>query len=67
MYTHTHTHTHTCIFCGYEVTGMILLRDLKGTMRLDRSKDMSVHVSASCMEVVALVRRVCFYVSSQNE
>jgi len=24
---------------------MILLRDLKGVMRLDRSKDMSMHVS----------------------
>jgi hypothetical protein len=44
---------------------MILLRDLKGAMRLDRSKDMSVHVStcikrinASCVETVALIRRV---------
>jgi hypothetical protein len=46
--------------------------------RLDHSKDMSVHVStctsydfntltsASSMEVVALVRRVCFFVSSQK-
>jgi hypothetical protein len=31
--------------CGCEVTGMILLSDLKGAMRLDRSKDMSMHVS----------------------
>jgi hypothetical protein len=31
--------------CAYDVPGMILLHDLKGTMRLDRSKDMSVHVS----------------------
>jgi hypothetical protein len=30
---------------GYEVPGMILLRDLKGAMRLDRSKDMSMRVS----------------------
>jgi len=30
--------------CDYEVPGMILLRDLKGAVRLDRSKDMSVHV-----------------------
>jgi hypothetical protein len=29
----------------YEVPGMTLLRDLKGAMRLDLSKDMSVHVS----------------------
>jgi hypothetical protein len=32
--------------CGYEVAGIILLRELEGAMRLDRSKDMSVHVSA---------------------
>jgi len=31
--------------CGYEVPGMILLRDLKGTVRFERSKDMSMHVS----------------------
>jgi hypothetical protein len=31
--------------CGYEVPGMVLLRDLKGAMRLDRSRDMSVYVS----------------------
>jgi hypothetical protein len=56
--------------------GKILLHDLKGAMRLDCSKDMSVHVcacfsfrqlrfqriSASCVEVVALIRPVCFYV-----
>jgi hypothetical protein len=30
---------------GYEVAGMILFRDLKGAMRLDRSKDMSKHLS----------------------
>jgi hypothetical protein len=30
---------------GYEVPGMNLLRDLRGAMRLDRSEDMSVHVS----------------------
>jgi len=48
-------------------------------MRFDRSKDMSAHVSrfnlhqlgfklinASCVEVVALIRRLCFYVSSQK-
>jgi len=36
-----------CLFtwCGYEVSGMILLRHLKGAVRLDRSKDKSVHVS----------------------
>jgi hypothetical protein len=31
--------------CSYEVPGMILLRDLEEVMRLDRSKDVSVHVS----------------------
>jgi hypothetical protein len=35
---------YTC--CGYEVPEMSLLRDLKGAMRLDCSKDMSIHVSA---------------------
>jgi hypothetical protein len=30
---------------AYEVPGMTLLRDLKGSMLLDRSKDISVHVS----------------------
>jgi hypothetical protein len=52
---------------------MILLHDLKGATCLDRSKDMSVHVS-TCTNysinvltpVVALIRRVCFYVSSQK-
>jgi hypothetical protein len=32
------------IWCGYEVPGMILLSFLKGAMRLNHSKDMSVHV-----------------------
>jgi len=57
---------------------MILSRDLQGAVLLLHSKDTSVHVStctsydlnafvnASCVEVVALVTRVCFYVSSQN-
>jgi hypothetical protein len=31
-------------WCGYEVPGMILLRYLRGAMRHDRSKDMSVHI-----------------------
>jgi hypothetical protein len=31
--------------CGYEVPGMILLRDLKVAVQLDHSKDMSMHVS----------------------
>jgi hypothetical protein len=58
--------------CGYEVSGMILLRNLKGAMRLDRSKDISTHqlrfqrIDSSCVEVVALIIRVCFYVSSQK-
>jgi len=30
--------------CDYEVPGMILLRDLKGAMLFNRSKDISVHV-----------------------
>jgi len=29
----------------YEVPGMILLQDLKGAMRLDGTKDVTVHVS----------------------
>jgi hypothetical protein len=29
---------------GYDVPGRILLHDFKGAMRLDRSKDISVHV-----------------------
>jgi len=33
------------IWYSYEVTGMILLRDLHGIMRLHRRRDMSVHVS----------------------
>jgi hypothetical protein len=33
-------------WCSCEVLGMILLRNFNGAMRLDRSKDMSVHVSA---------------------
>jgi hypothetical protein len=32
--------------CGYEVSGIISMRNLKGAMRLDRSKDMSVRVLA---------------------
>jgi hypothetical protein len=39
MYKYVH------ILCGYEVYGMILLRDLKKAMRLERSKHISVHVS----------------------
>jgi len=31
--------------CDYEVPGMVLLNDLKGAMRFDRSEDMSVYVS----------------------
>jgi hypothetical protein len=55
---------------GYEVTGMILLRDLMGAMRFYRSKDVSVHVfnlhqlrfqriKLSYVEAVALIRCVC--------
>jgi hypothetical protein len=62
-------------WCGYEVPGTILLRDSKGAMRLDRSKDTSVHVStctnydvkasnARCVEAEALMTRLCF--SSQK-
>jgi hypothetical protein len=35
----------TCTLCGCEVPGIILLRDLKGAVRLDRSKFMSLQVS----------------------
>jgi hypothetical protein len=41
----TSRHTQSCTWCGYEVPGMILLRDFKAAMPLDRIKDMSVHVS----------------------
>jgi len=34
-----------CHYVIHEVPEMILLRDLKGAMRLDLSEDMSVHVS----------------------
>jgi len=66
------------MWCGNEVPGMILLCDLKEAMRLDRTKDMSMHISnclhqlrfqrisTSCVEVVVLIRQVYFYVSSQN-
>jgi len=57
------------MWSGHEVPGMILLHDLKGTMRLSRSKVVSLNVStctsydfnafnASCVAVVALIRRV---------
>jgi hypothetical protein len=32
-------------WCSYEVPEMILLHYLKGAMRVDRNKDMSLHVS----------------------
>jgi len=32
-------------WCGYEVSGMILLCDLQGAIWLDHSDNMSVHVS----------------------
>jgi hypothetical protein len=35
----------TYTWFGYEVPGIILLRDLQGAMLLDHSKDMSMHVS----------------------
>jgi len=35
----------SCVQSDYEVPGMVLLCYLKGVVRLDRSKDMSVHVS----------------------
>jgi len=34
-----------CTWCGYEVLGMILLRDLEGAILIDRRKDLSVRVS----------------------
>jgi hypothetical protein len=53
---------------GYEVSGMILLHDLKGAMWLDHSKDIcacfnlrQLHfqcLNTSCVEVVALMRRM---------
>jgi len=44
MYICAHAHTRACAHV-YEVPGMILLRDLEGSVRLNCSKDMSVHVS----------------------
>jgi hypothetical protein len=37
--------THMYTYCGYGVSEMNLLRELKGPMRLDHSNDMSAHVS----------------------
>jgi hypothetical protein len=44
---YVYTYIYTCIhtWCGYEVPRMILLRDLEGAMRINRSKSMSLHVS----------------------
>jgi hypothetical protein len=61
-------------WCGYEVSGMILLRYLRGAMRLDRSKDISVRVS-TCISydlnaltpVVALIRRVSFSITQSHD
>jgi hypothetical protein len=50
----------------------MLLRDLNGAVRLDPSVCFNLHqlrfkcINAICVEVVALKRRVCFYVSSQK-
>jgi hypothetical protein len=60
--------------CGYEVLGISLLRDLKEATQFDPNKDMSVNVSTwidydlnalthSYIEVVALIKCLCFYVS----
>jgi len=59
---------------GCEVPVMMLLRDLKGAMWFDRTKDVSVcfnlhHlwyqcIYTSCVEVVVLIICVCFYVLS---
>jgi hypothetical protein len=57
---------------------MILLRDLKEAMQLDRSKDISMHVSTctgydfnafntSCVEVVALIESVSYTTRRKNE
>jgi hypothetical protein len=62
-----------CTWYGCEVPGTFPRppRVLKGTMRLYLSKDMSVRVSTCIgydfdvlVQVVALIRRVCSYVSS---
>jgi hypothetical protein len=44
---------------GYEVAGVILLRCLNGAMRLDRSKDMSVHVSTCTVTISTHYREIC--------
>jgi hypothetical protein len=43
------------VWCDYEVHGTVLLSDFMGAMRLDRSKDMSMHVSTcTCYDLNAL-------------
>jgi hypothetical protein len=46
--------------CGYDVPGIILLRDLKVAMRLNRAKGISVHVSTFTIYYLnVLVLDVC--------
>jgi len=53
----------TGTWCGYEVPGMILLCDL---IVVKTCLCVFQRISASCVAVVALIRRVCFYVPSQK-
>jgi Leu/Phe-tRNA-protein transferase len=44
---------------GYEVRGIILLRNLQGAIRLDRRKFMSVHVSTCTSYDINAVIQLC--------
>jgi len=56
-------------WCGYEVLKMILVHNLREPCNLIIVKTYlcmlwSPRVNARCVKAVALIRRVCFYVSS---
>jgi len=61
-----------CTWCGYEVPGMILSRNLQGVIRLDRSEDVcacfNLH-QLRCQRINASygANKMCvFYVSLQK-
>jgi len=51
--------THRGTWCGYEVPGTILLRNVKTAMQRKRSKDMSVHASTCTSYDLAHERQLC--------
>jgi hypothetical protein len=57
-------------WCGYDVPGIILLHDLivvKNICPCFNLHQLQLQrINASCVEVVALIRRVCFYDSSRK-